>query len=47
MLPSIRREYILRLATRPVWFADDGGLRVGRSSDLVEMLEALGIRTRA
>ena len=43
----MNRAYVLSIATRPVWFGDDDMLRIGHSGDMIQMLEDLGVSTRA
>lgn len=35
------------IVTRPVWIDDAGWLRIGRTDDMIQMLEDIGIKTRA
>lgn len=46
---KLRSHALLKRTTpaRPVWVDDDGGMRLGHSSDVVEMLEAFGQPTRS
>jgi len=42
-----RAKALLARATvaRPVWIGDDGWLRIGRTDDMRQMLDDLGIKT--
>ncbi len=46
-----RKEVLLArpttVVTRPVWIDCEGWLRIGRTGDMVQMLEDIGVPTRA
>jgi hypothetical protein len=37
----------LTVVTRPVWIGCDGWLRIGRTGDMVQMMDDIGVQTRA
>lgn len=43
---TLDRMRSLGLPTRPLWAADDGSVRCGRSLDMIALMEAVGAPTR-